>query len=201
MDRSPSEQSFFSIDLEFNQPSQNVIQVGVCVGGAMQSEEEYLIRKWYIAPGEPIHPDISRLTGIDESTLLEKAVPITQMATELSDVLKSVPACFVNPVVWGPGDAERLLALISTVPGISFPHLGRRAIDVKTWHTLISLSRGKNPSGGLKSVMAKYGLSFKGAAHRAEVDAFNTLRLFFLLLDRQSTLEGMAKLGKGVTGG
>jgi inhibitor of KinA sporulation pathway (predicted exonuclease) len=40
--------------------------------------------------------------------------------------------------------------------------------------------------------MARYKLQFVGKAHRADVDAFNTLRLFFAILERQRTLETCA---------
>jgi inhibitor of KinA sporulation pathway (predicted exonuclease) len=61
--------------------------------------------------------------------------------------------------------------------------------------TLLSLARtqtGKVQHGGLSKAMARYKLQFVGKAHRAHVDAFNTLRLFFAILERQRILEGRA---------
>ncbi len=40
--------------------------------------------------------------------------------------------------------------------------------------------------------MARYKLQFVGKAHRADVDALNTLRLSFTILERQRLLEACA---------
>jgi inhibitor of KinA sporulation pathway (predicted exonuclease) len=60
------------------------------------------------------------------------------------------------------------------------------------------LTRGKQPSGGLSSAMGYFKLHFKGAAHRADVDAANTLALFFKLLERQAQLESILDSAKNV---
>jgi inhibitor of KinA sporulation pathway (predicted exonuclease) len=52
-------------------------------------------------------------------------------------------------------------------------------------------ARGKNPSGGLASAMGTFKLQFKGTAHRADIDAVNTLALFFKFLERQRGLENL----------
>ena len=46
--------------------------------------------------------------------------------------------------------------------------------------------------GGLSKAMARYKLQFVGKAHRADVDALNTLRLSFTILERQRLLEACA---------
>jgi inhibitor of KinA sporulation pathway (predicted exonuclease) len=46
--------------------------------------------------------------------------------------------------------------------------------------------------GGLSKAMGRYKMQFVGQAHRADVDAFNTLRLFFAILERQRILEDCA---------
>ena len=60
------------------------------------------------------------------------------------------------------------------------------------------LTRGKAPSGGLSSAMGYFKLHFKGKAHRADVDAANTLALFFKLLERQAKLESILDSAKTV---
>jgi inhibitor of KinA sporulation pathway (predicted exonuclease) len=60
------------------------------------------------------------------------------------------------------------------------------------------LTRGKAPSGGLSSAMGYFKLHFKGKAHRADVDAANTLALFFNLLERQSKLENLLDTARAV---
>ena len=52
--------------------------------------------------------------------------------------------------------------------------------------------------GGLSKAMARYKLQFIGKAHRADIDALNTLRLFFAILNRQRTLKSCATLMKNL---
>lgn len=188
---------FVALDLEFNQPSRTILQVGVCIGSRFQSEEEFTIRSWLLRTSEDVAPDIEALTGITDWDLVTKGVSPATMAEELSALLSDTPSLFVNPVTWGGGDAESLLGMLRS-EGIRFPHFGRRHLDVKTMHHLVAFAGGKNPSGGLRSVMGAYKLPFLGKPHRAHVDAFNTLRLFFALLDRQETLETIGALSRGL---
>lgn len=185
---------FLALDLELNQPSQRIIQVGVALGRRLQSEEEYIVKQWLISPEEPLAPAITELTGITEQDLQERAVPWEQMAQELLALIQEHKP-FVNPVTWGGGDSVELLQALAEQQ-IAFPAFGRRWIDCKTYHVFSALSQGKNPSGGLRSVMGRYGLTFRGVPHRADVDALNTLRLFFKLLSRQATLEAVVSLSK-----
>jgi DNA polymerase III epsilon subunit-like protein len=192
----PLSGKFLALDLEMNKPSGRIIQVGIALGGANQSPDEYIVRQWLVDPGEPISPEITALTGIADADLQARAVPWARVAAELGEIA-SQPGVFVNPVTWGGGDSELLLSSFKN-QAVTFPHFGRRWVDVKTFHVLLSLTQGKTPRGGLSSVMGRYGLRFQGQPHRADVDAFNTLRLFFKLLERQHSLESMAAIGKEV---
>lgn len=184
--------NFLSLDLEFNQPSRNIIQVGICIGNIQQSENDYIIKKWYVDPREPISEEITKLTGITDTDIVDYAVPMATVATELSDMIKT-NKCFVNPITWGGGDSDMLLRVFSD-RNIEFPHFGHRWIDVKTITTYLAMALDKKTSGGLSSVMGRYHLSFKGEAHRADVDAFNTLRLFFKVSQRQQVIEDILKM-------
>ena len=186
--------TFIALDLEMNQPSGKIIQVGIAIGDRLQSEEEYTTSRWLLDPDEPISPEIVALTGITDAMIADQAVTWERLAQELAELLES-QALFINPVTWGAGDVPELLAAIRA-RGIKFPYLGRRWVDIKTHHTMRSLAVGKNPSGGLRSVMARYGLAFKGAPHRADVDALNTLRLFFRMLEQASTSAAIQTLAK-----
>lgn len=189
---------FLSLDLEMNQPSGRIIEVGVCMGSAHLPEDEWITRRWLLDPQEPLAPAIVELTGITQDELAACAVPWEQMALELSALIGQHEP-FVNPVTWGGGDSQALLEGLRARE-IDFPHLGRRWLDVKTMHSFLTFAGGKGkPSGGLSSVMARHKLKFIGKPHRAGVDAFNTLRLYFRLLERQSALESAAKLIKSVS--
>lgn len=188
-------QPFLALDLEFNQPSGRIIQVGIAVGGFMQSQEEWLVRQWLLDPEEPISEFITQLTGIRDEDIRARAVSWEQMAGELGALITETRP-FVNPVTWGGGDSVELLAGIRT-RGIDFPYFGRRWVDVKTIYTFLALAQRKKAArAGLRSAMAQYKLQFLGTPHRADADAYNTLRLFFRLLERQESLEAAAVLAR-----
>lgn len=185
-------QRYVALDLEYNQPSGTIIQVGVAVGSAAQNQQHYIVQRWNLQVDEPISEFITQLIGITNEDC-SAGVGLAQCAQELGDLLREQEV-FVNPVTWGGGDSADLLRTFAQAQ-VEFHHFGRRWIDVKTWTTLLSLARTRTATiqhGGLSKAMARYKLHFVGKAHRADVDAFNTLRLFFAILDRQRTLEGCA---------
>lgn len=180
-------QNFFALDLELNQPSSKIIQVGIAVGNL--TDGVTLRRSWYLDPVEPIDEFITQLTGIDDAIIDMESVTYPVLAKELGDVLTEYK-CVTNPVQWGHGDGNALRNEFR-LQGVEFKHLGRRDFDVKQIHSYLALSRGKSPKGGLASCMGQYKLPFQGTAHRAHWDAHNTLRLFFHLLQRQMNFESV----------
>ena len=186
---------FLALDLELT-TSGKIIQVGVAIGDKNTRFEDYVVRKWYIDPKEKITEFITELTGITDADIRAESYSHDFVARELSELIKE-HKCFPSPVTWGSGDSVELLAEFCK-NHVDFPHFGRRWIDVKTFYTYLMLTRGKAPSGGLSSAMGSFKLQFKGAAHRADVDAANTLALFFKLLDRQSRLESILDSAKTV---
>ena len=151
-------------------------------------------------PQEPITPFIQRLTGITDEIIKEKSVSHDVVAKELGELL-TVNECFVNPVVWGGGgdgnDASELKDEFRE-RNIDFPFFGRRVIDVKGIYVFLEQVSGRSPSGGLRKSLSRYGLQFQGTPHRADVDAYNTLRFYFDLIQRQRKLEDTVNLMKSI---
>ena len=178
---------YLSLDLELN--GTDIIQVGVAVGSVDTDPADYLVRSWYVRPksGTAIETRITELTGIDQETVDTRGVDHSVVARELSELIVD-SGCFVNPVQWGLGDADELLAEFRSY-GLPFPHFGRRVIDVKHFYLFVEAANGQALSGGLRSSMGRHGLEFTGTPHRADADAFNTLRFFFHLVKRQEALE------------
>lgn len=189
-------QNFLALDLEMNQPSGKIIQVGVAIGNSTNHRDQYITRKWYINPEEELSEFIIELTGITRSDIVSNCLSHQTIAEEISKLICEHKT-FVNPVTWGGGDSSELLAEFCK-HHVDFPHFGRRWIDVKTWYTLNMFSKGKNPSGGLSSAMGQYKLQFQGKAHQADVDAKNTLALFFKIIERQRAMENLLDTAKAI---
>ncbi len=192
----PVSNTFIALDLELTQPSSRIIQVGVAIGARGQAESEFVVRQWLLDPGEQLTEFIVGLTGITDQDIAERGVPWEQMAKELGALIDEHKP-FVNPVTWGGGDSRELLEALSA-RSIDFPYFGHRWLDAKTYHAFSQLAQGKSPTAGLRSAMGKYGLTFKGEPHRADVDAFNTLRLFMRMLERQAGLERLVAQAKAL---
>jgi inhibitor of KinA sporulation pathway (predicted exonuclease) len=189
------DQNYFSLDLELNNlnngTTPRIIQVGVSIGSPVRPDDIKTF-SWYLDPEEEITPFITKLTGIDNQLIKEKAVPHQIVAEELGALI-NINKCFVNPVTWGQGDADELKAEFRE-RNIHFPFFGRRIFDVKTLYVFNQMVQGKSPSGGLRKSMISYGIDFQGQSHRAEIDALNTLRFFFYFLEKQRKFEEYKEL-------
>jgi inhibitor of KinA sporulation pathway (predicted exonuclease) len=193
------DQNFISIDLELNNKQDGttpkIIQVGVSIGSPVRPDDIKTF-SWYLDPEEEITPFITKLTGIDNQLIKEKAVPHQIVAEELGALI-NINKCFVNPIVWGGGgegnDATELKDEFRE-RNIDFPFFGRRVVDVKTLYVFNQMVQGKSPSGGLRKSMLSYGIDFQGQSHRAEIDALNTLLFFFYFLEKQRKFEEYKEL-------
>lgn len=184
-------QNFVALDLELNKNEEGtnrIIQVGIAIGNPT-TPEDIKTFSWYINPEEKIDPFITQLTGITDEIIQEKAVDHKTVAQEFGELLK-VYDVFCNPITWGQGDASELKAEFRE-RDIYFPFFGRRIFDVKTIYVFNQFVKGRSPSGGLRKSMNSYGIPFEGISHRADVDAKNTLRFFFYLMQRQKTFENV----------
>jgi inhibitor of KinA sporulation pathway (predicted exonuclease) len=193
---------YFSLDLELNNKNDGttpkIIEVGVAFGSPVRPEE--ITRyNWYLDPQEPITEFITQLTGITDEIIKEKAVSHETVAEELGALILTWQ-CFANPVVWGGGEGNDATELKDEFRerNIDFPFFGRRVIDVKTLYAFNQITQGKSPSGGLRKSMISYGLTFDGTPHRADIDAFNTLRFFFHFLEKQRKFEEYKVLMQGM---
>lgn len=182
--------NYFALDLELNNKNDGtvpkIIQVGIAIASPLRPDDIKTF-SWYLDPEEKITDFIENLTGISNQLIKEKAVSHQTLAEELGALLK-VNNCFVNPIVWGQGDASELKSEFQE-RNIDFPFFGRRIFDVKTLYVFQQMVEGKSPSGGLRKSMISYGLDFIGQSHNAEYDALNTLRFFFYFMERQRKFE------------
>ena len=198
---------YLSLDLELNtkdEKTTHLIEVGVSIG----SYQDGIIhtQSWYIKPvfdlksqliiDYTLSEHIIELTGIKQGDYDKNAVTSSAVAEEIKELIDKYQP-FVNPITWGCGDADELTTTFKQ-EGIYFPNFGRRFIDVKTLYLFIEAAKGHSLSGGLRKSMNRCGIKFLGNPHRAAVDAENTLRFYFHLLDRQAKLEDTIKLYKEI---
>lgn len=177
---------FLSIDLELNQPSNKIIQVGVAIGSVDQSPGEYIVKKWYVDPGEKIDKFIIGLTGITDSIIRSYCVSHDTVARELTELITEHQP-WLNAVVWGYDDAGVLRKEFEQ-RSVDFRHLGGRWIDLKTIYNFLAFTTDSDPRGDLKTAMSRFDCIFDGEQHRADTDAKNTLKFFFHLMRQQNKM-------------
>lgn len=191
--------NYLSLDLEMNKDDKDnltkIIQVGIAVGNIYQ-QDAIKTYSWFVDPKEKIHPFITDLTGITDDMVINNSTTLPEIAEQIKSIVSEFNT-FVNPVQWGGGDAEMLLKEFAEA-GVNVDFFGRRVIDVKTFYLFLEITNGRSPAGGLSSSMGKYKVKFEGKPHRADVDAFNTLRFFFHLIQRQATLEDVVRTIKDI---
>lgn len=162
---------YLSLDLEMNQPSGLIIEVGFAIGdlhapvGTCDVAGSFLIN-----PGEPLNPQIIKLCGITDEMLADtitlgqahEALVIAALKFEVGR----------NLLTWGGNDGEYLKKKLPSLTNFWF---APTVMDVKKVYQFIRQAQSQRIQSGLAKSMAKCGLNFKGKKHRAMDDALNTL--------------------------
>jgi inhibitor of KinA sporulation pathway (predicted exonuclease) len=170
-----------ALDLELNQPSGKIVQIGAVVGDTVNGEITHRLRI-YVDPGEKISPYITELCGIRQEDIDTKGVSLKDAYLELKDFHRK-HSTFINCLTWGGGDGQEIFNQLSPEDREDWC-FGRRWIDAKTVYVTECIARGLPVQGGLSRVMTKYNMAFKGRKHDAQDDAENTFRLYHEMLIR-----------------
>lgn len=168
-----------SLDLEMNQPSGAIIQIGAVMGNLETGE---IVSKFEskVNPSEVLAPAIIALTKISQADV-DQAPHLVEAYFALNQWLGPYAELRVlNPLTWGGGDTETLRVQLN-MERERWP-FGRRWIDAKTLYVAWRMAQGKDISGGLARAMTKLGLAFQGQKHNALDDATNTFRMYRALL-------------------
>lgn len=180
-------ENFIALDLEMNQPSNKIIQVGYVVGNLKSGEILHRARH-YVIIDEPLAQEITQLTGIDEEALANwgESLQDTYMAIR---GIREKYSCFRNPITWGGGDSECLRQQL----GLNEREFvfGRRWLDAKTLFVSYCLANNIKYQSGLSKSMVRLGLSFQGRKHDALCDAENTFRVYRTLLGKLQIKPGI----------
>lgn len=170
--------NFIFLDLEMNQPSNKIIQVGWTVGDPV-SGRSYSIQGRYVKLDETLSPIISNLCGIEQITL-DKAGTLVQAYLDLHDDHIRYETCG-TVVTWAKGDLALLRKQLppNTVP---WP-FGQHYIDAKNLYQSWKLIHDADHlKGGLARALTKFKIPFEGRKHNSKDDAYNTFRIYHRLL-------------------
>lgn len=167
-----------SLDCEFNQPSQKLIQIGAAV---FKVSDKTLIDSLiiYVNPEEPLNPDIIALTGITDEEVQKGVTPAE--AYELLKEFHKKNRPMMNPIVWGSGVRNDSLVIYQQSGSLEPNFMGFRVIDAKTIYQSQQMVRNKRVKAGLKTACEALGLPFVGRAHQAYDDAYNTFHVWHAL--------------------
>jgi len=180
--------NLISLDLELNQPSEKIVQVGYVVGDIL-TKEIHLERSFYITLDEVFSEFVAGLTGIRPEQLLPENGSISlESAYEQVKQDHAAYACFRNPITWGGGDSDHLRKQLSINDTDKYI-FGRRWLDTKTLYISYAFTNGLKPQGGLAKCLTKFmvdgkRLQFRGKKHNALDDAKNTFILYCVLMDK-----------------
>lgn len=172
---------FTALDLEMNQPSGTIIQIGAAVGN-IETGEVIETLSVIINPKENLSESIVKLTGITQEQV-DSGAELREGYRQLIDLHKKHNS-FINPITWGGGDSAELMDQLRKEDP-SFDHqwgFGRRWIDAKTVYVSYRLATGQKIQSGLANSLTKVGLSFRGTKHNAKDDAVNTFYMYHELL-------------------
>jgi inhibitor of KinA sporulation pathway (predicted exonuclease) len=178
-------ENFCSLDLEFNQPSEKIFQIGACVG-SIRTGEILSTFNQYVSIGENLSPYIVNLCGVSNQRVLAEGVKLGVAYESLVAWLAPYNV-FRNPITWGGGDSislrHQLVQLGERLDDESFI-FGRRWIDCKTVFSTFTLAiGGVIRVGGLAKSMTRVKLNFMGKRHDALDDAINTWRMYHKLVE------------------
>jgi len=175
-------ENYVALDLEMNQPSGTIIQIGAAIGSYKEKEpiETFSV---IINPVEALDPRIIDLTGITQEKV-DNGVTLIE-AVNLLLIFLTGKDTFINPITWGGNDNDELKTQFFNEYQSFYPiskdgqwPFGRRSMDVKTIYSAYRIANGKQPTGGLARAMTHMGLKFDGRKHNAMDDAKNTLIMF-----------------------
>lgn len=185
--------TFTALDLEMNQPSRKIIQVGAVVGNI---ETGQILDRFsvFVNPKEKIAKSITELTKITQEDV-DNGLTLEEAYYQLR-AFHEKHSSFINPITWGGGDSQeilnqltkpllyKLLVFFKLKDPIDFAWcFGRRWIDVKTMFVSWRFANRQQIQGGLAKSLLKVGLRFHGQKHNARDDAENTFHMYRRMLE------------------
>lgn len=180
-----------SLDLELNQPSRKIIQLGYVIFN-VKNWKILQARSLFINPNEPVAPEITQLTGIDDS-MVTTGMTLNQAYETMIEDMKKHQVTH-HPVQWGTDHIEIRSQL--EIPWSDFIFKVRDH-DIKSLFQLLQapLPNSKTVAGLGKAISILGGQwDYKyGNPHDALADAYNTMLIYKMLANKMVTYEKMMK--------
>lgn len=191
-----------ALDLEMNQPSGRIIQIGAVIGDVSTGEILERISLFVnLDPPEKLSQFITTLTGITKERLASEGMSLWSAYEKLADAHKRW-SCQATPIIWGAGEKGNDMTILKNqLRESKRAPLEENWFVLKGWRDLKGclqdyfLANGIPPRSGLAKSLRKIGLNFEGRAHDALDDAFNTFRVAHFL--NQRLVDPAAKPGLG----
>jgi len=166
-----------AFDLEFTDETQKIIEIGLTVAH-LPSRKILDKQHFFVNPNETLSDYIKTLTSITQQDV-DTANDISQVMKDVSLYLYQY-STHKQPITWGSGDLYQIRK--QAPKDIPFP-FGYTEMNIKCIHQAIKTAQGVSTQGGLSKSMNYWGLKFEGIKHRAIHDSYNTMRLYFKILD------------------
>lgn len=183
-----------SLDLEMNQPSDKIIQMGYVI---FDVKRKKIIKSVsiFVNPEELLAEEIVQLTGITQDQV-DSGVSLPEAYNNLKSDIEQHQVTR-HCLEWGPDD--RFLRDQLSINQKDFIFRSR-SYDVKSFYQMYQAakSNGKVHSG-LKSSMETLGLSWNGEfgqPHNALADAYNTVLIYLFLVDKMVRYDKLAEILK-----
>lgn len=177
------------LDLEMNQPSGKIIQIGAAVINAMTFDVKPEKFSVFINPKEELNKEIVELCSITQE-MVNSGYNIVDGVDMLLQFKKKYK-CSKNIIAWGGTiyGGNDVLKLKQSAEQAGYPkeildkNFGYRYVDVKSLYQLWATANQKNKNVGVGQASEIIGLGrFNGIMHRADDDAYNTALIYSLLL-------------------
>jgi inhibitor of KinA sporulation pathway (predicted exonuclease) len=184
--------NLISIDLELNQPSKKIIQLGYVISN-VKTQTIKCSKRLYVNPCEVLSNDIINLTGITQKQVDCGSALFTAYHIMCQDIQKYQVT--KHPIQWGLDHFELRNQLRLEWDEYVFR---RRAHDIKSFYQLYQMTtpNGKTVAG-LNNALKQCDLSWDvkhGHQHDALADAYNTLLIYFHLSDKMKKYDQIEKV-------
>lgn len=179
------------IDLELNQPSRKIIELGYVIANV---KTQKIIKKEsiYVNPNEKLSPMIIELTGITQEQV-DYGVSLTEAYNIMCQHISKYEVN-KHAIQWGTDHFELRNDLDIEWNDYIFR---RRAHDIKSLYQIYAMSQSNGSTvAGLGNAMKKLGLEFIGKQHCAADDAYNTLIVMFELQNKFKSYDQIKKILK-----